>query len=134
MLPFDLRPVRAFVGLWRLNEVQGNHMDFPPPDQLDYAINPIPKFGARAINITYVCVAKIINMCKCSQLSSSFRHSYFDGGSSVNVYKSEYGFMPVKNATRKDPRVHVAYLTSGSEGRVLVCVDNCIHVCFKVGR
>lgn len=28
--------------------------------------------------------------------------------------------MPVKNATRRDPRVHVAYLTTSSEGTMLI--------------
>ncbi|WKY11793.1 hypothetical protein Q1695_003397 [Nippostrongylus brasiliensis] len=66
--------------------------DLPPPDQIDFAINPVPKFGARAINIT---------------------HTYFKNG---QVVRHDYGYMPVKNATRRDPRVHVAYLTTSSEG------------------
>nr|CDJ87748.1 Hypothetical protein CBG23226 [Haemonchus contortus] len=40
-MPWDLRPVQNYIGL-----------DLPPPDQIDFAINPVPKFGARAINIT----------------------------------------------------------------------------------
>ncbi|EPB71538.1 hypothetical protein ANCCEY_09360 [Ancylostoma ceylanicum] len=67
--------------------------DLPPPDQIDFAINPVPKFGARALNIT---------------------HTYFQNG---QVTRHDYGYMPVKNATRRDPRVHVAYLTTSSEGR-----------------
>ncbi|KJH51516.1 hypothetical protein DICVIV_02349 [Dictyocaulus viviparus] len=66
--------------------------DLPPPDQIDFAINPVPKFGARAINIT---------------------QTYFSNG---HVIRHDYGYMPVKNATRRDPRVHVAYLTTSSEG------------------
>lgn len=31
-------------------------------------------------------------------------------------HTGDYGFMPVKNATRRDSRVHVAYLTTSSEG------------------
>ncbi|KAK6053921.1 hypothetical protein COOONC_08573 [Cooperia oncophora] len=38
-MPWDLRP-RVIC------------RDLPPPDQIDFAINPVPKFGARAINIT----------------------------------------------------------------------------------
>ncbi|PIO72795.1 hypothetical protein TELCIR_05261, partial [Teladorsagia circumcincta] len=80
-MPWDLRPVQNYIGL-----------DLPPPDQIDFAINPVPKFGARAINIT---------------------HTYFKNG---QVIRHDYGYMPVKNATRRDPRVHVAYLTTSSEG------------------
>ena len=93
-LPWDLRPVRDFIGLWeREGQVSGHWRDLPAPDLIDFAINPIPKFGARTVNIT---------------------HTFFD--SSKNVIRSDYGFMPVKNATRRDPRVHVAYLTTSSEG------------------
>ncbi|KAK6029196.1 hypothetical protein OSTOST_04698 [Ostertagia ostertagi] len=41
------------------------------------------------------------------------RHTYFQNG---QVIRHDYGYMPVKNATRRDPRVHVAYLTTSSEG------------------
>lgn len=47
-------------------------------------------------------------------MKTNFRHSYFDR--EKNVIRSEYGFMPVKNATKRDPRIHVAYLTTSSEG------------------
>lgn len=93
MLPWDLRPVQGFIGLWQKQRHTGNARDMPPPDLIDFAINPIPKFGARTVNIT---------------------HTYFDVDK--HVVRSDYGFMPVKNATRRDPRVHVAYLTTSSEG------------------
>ncbi|VDN03871.1 unnamed protein product [Thelazia callipaeda] len=92
-LPPDLRPIRELIGLWQLESKSGATRDFSPPDLIDIAINPIPKFGARAANIT---------------------HTYFDG--QKNIIRSEYGFMPVKNATVRDPRVHVGYLTTSSEG------------------
>ncbi|EFP06813.1 hypothetical protein CRE_11185 [Caenorhabditis remanei] len=91
-MPWDLRPIDRFIGLWSLTGSNGRQRDLPPPSQIDYAINPIPKFGARAVNIT---------------------HTYFDRNS---VVRHDYGFMPVKNATRRDPRVHVAYLTTSSQG------------------
>uniref|UniRef100_A0A914QA16 THAP4-like heme-binding beta-barrel domain-containing protein n=1 Tax=Panagrolaimus davidi TaxID=227884 RepID=A0A914QA16_9BILA len=94
-LPWDLRPVRDFIGLWQLDGlVNGHWRDLPAPDLIDFSINPLPKFGARSVNIT---------------------HTYYDT-SKKNVIRSDYGFMPVKNATRRDPRVHVAYLTTSSEG------------------
>uniref|UniRef100_A0A1I7ZTP9 DUF1794 domain-containing protein n=1 Tax=Steinernema glaseri TaxID=37863 RepID=A0A1I7ZTP9_9BILA len=92
-LPWDLRPVSDFIGLWELENSSGHTRQLLPPDLIDFAINPIPKFGARAVNIT---------------------HSYFDR--EKNVIRSDYGFMPVKNATKRDPRIHVAYLTTSSEG------------------
>ncbi|CAJ0591383.1 unnamed protein product [Cylicocyclus nassatus] len=91
-MPWDLRPVQNFIGLWAIQSMTGRARALPPPDQIDFAINPLPKFGARAINIT---------------------HTYFRNG---QVYRHDYGYMPVKNATRSDPRVHVAYLTTSSEG------------------
>ncbi|KAK5971235.1 DUF1794 domain-containing protein [Trichostrongylus colubriformis] len=91
-MPWDLRPVQNYIGLWSLTSTTGRSRDLPPPDQIDFAINPVPKFGARAINIT---------------------HTYFQNG---QVVRHDYGYMPVKNATRRDPRVHVAYLTTSSEG------------------
>uniref|UniRef100_A0AC34RAZ4 THAP4-like heme-binding beta-barrel domain-containing protein n=1 Tax=Panagrolaimus sp. JU765 TaxID=591449 RepID=A0AC34RAZ4_9BILA len=94
-LPWDLRPVQTFIGLWKIDgPVSGYWKNLPAPDLIDFAINPIPKFGARTVNIT---------------------HTYLDS-SKNNVIRSDYGFMPVKNATRRDPRVHVAYLTTSSEG------------------
>ncbi|KAL3085137.1 hypothetical protein niasHS_010206 [Heterodera schachtii] len=93
MLPWDLKPVQDFIGLWQMDRSSGNFKELPPPNLIDLAINPIPKFGARTMNIT---------------------HTYLD--SARNVIRSDYGFMPVKNATRRDPRVHVAYLTTSSEG------------------
>ncbi|CAI5451839.1 unnamed protein product [Caenorhabditis angaria] len=91
-MPWDLRPIDRFIGLWSLQGSNGRQRDLPPPTQIDYAINPIPKFGARAVNVT---------------------HTYYENG---NVVRHDYGFMPVKNATRRDPRVHVAYLTTSSQG------------------
>lgn len=91
-MPWDLRPVQNYIGLWALQSMTGRAVDLPPPDQIDFAINPVPKFGARAINIT---------------------HTYFKNG---QVSRHDYGYMPVKNATRRDTRVHVAYLTTSSEG------------------
>ncbi|CAK5008907.1 unnamed protein product [Meloidogyne enterolobii] len=93
LLPWDLRPVQQFIGLWQKERHTGFFKDLPPPDLIDFAINPIPKFGARTINFT---------------------HTYFDA--EKKVIRSDYGFMPVKNATQRDPRVHVAYLTTSSEG------------------
>ncbi|KAI6189822.1 DUF1794 domain-containing protein [Aphelenchoides bicaudatus] len=93
LMPYDLRPVKDFIGLWQLEGSNGHFRDLPAPSLIDFSINPIPKFGARSINIT---------------------HTYFDANK--NVVRSDYGFMPVKNATRRDPRVHVAYLTTSSEG------------------
>ncbi|CAD5231668.1 unnamed protein product [Bursaphelenchus xylophilus] len=94
MMPFDLRPIRDFIGLWEIEgPAVGNTRDLPAPSLIDFSINPIPKFGARSVNIT---------------------HTYFDSGK--NVIRSDYGFMPVKNSTRRDPRIHVAYLTTSSEG------------------
>lgn len=91
-MPWDLRPVQKYIGLWSLKNTAGRVRDLPPPTQIDYSINPTPKFGARAINVT---------------------HTFFDRG---NVVRHDYGFMPIKNATRRDPRVHVAYLTTSSQG------------------
>ena len=54
MLPHDLIPVRSFVGLWQKQGVTGTNSIVKAPDLIDFGINPIPKFGARAINITYV--------------------------------------------------------------------------------
>ncbi|KAK6029197.1 hypothetical protein OSTOST_04699 [Ostertagia ostertagi] len=51
-MPWDLRPVQNYIGLWALTSTTGRSRDLPPPDQIDFAINPVPKFGARAINIT----------------------------------------------------------------------------------
>lgn len=51
-LPWDLRPVREFIGLWELERTSGVSRDLPPPSLIDFAINPIPKFGARTVNIT----------------------------------------------------------------------------------
>ncbi|CAJ0582605.1 unnamed protein product, partial [Mesorhabditis spiculigera] len=93
LMPWDLRPVQNLIGLWKLTHKTGRALQLPAPDQIDYAINPIPKFGARAINIT---------------------HTYFDGAGAV--LRHDYGYMPVKNATRRDPRIHLAYLTTSSEG------------------
>ncbi|CAJ0957040.1 unnamed protein product, partial [Mesorhabditis belari] len=93
LMPWDLRPVQNIIGLWKRTHISGRANEIPPPDQIDYAINPIPKFGARAINIT---------------------HTYFDGAGAV--LRHDYGYMPVKNATRRDPRIHLAYLTTSSEG------------------
>ncbi|CAG9536787.1 unnamed protein product [Cercopithifilaria johnstoni] len=92
-LPPDLKPITEFIGLWQLETKSGPTREYSPPDLIDIAINPIPKFGARAANIT---------------------HTYFD--SQKNIIRSDYGFMPVKNATKRDPRVHIAYLTTSSEG------------------
>ncbi|EJD75854.1 hypothetical protein LOAG_17066 [Loa loa] len=92
-LPPDLRPIMEFIGLWQLEAKSGPTREYSPPDLIDIAINPIPKFGARAANIT---------------------HTYFD--SQKNIIRSDYGFMPVKNATKRDPRIHIAYLTTSSEG------------------
>uniref|UniRef100_A0A0K0EQU9 DUF1794 domain-containing protein n=1 Tax=Strongyloides stercoralis TaxID=6248 RepID=A0A0K0EQU9_STRER len=92
-MPIDLTPVQSFIGLWEKERDSGIYKQLPPPDMIDYAIHPLPKFGARCLNIT---------------------HTYYD--KSGNVLRSDYGFMPVKNATRRDPRVHVAYLTTSSEG------------------
>uniref|UniRef100_A0A0N4Z9U3 THAP4_heme-bd domain-containing protein n=1 Tax=Parastrongyloides trichosuri TaxID=131310 RepID=A0A0N4Z9U3_PARTI len=92
-MPIDLTPVQTFIGLWEKEKDVGIYKQLPPPDMIDYAIHPLPKFGARCINIT---------------------HNYYDKDG--HVLRSDYGFMPVKNATRRDPRVHVAYLTTSSEG------------------
>lgn len=51
-LPFDLRPVRWLIGRWGLTGVSGRAVAIKPPDVLDFGINPIPLFGARAVNIT----------------------------------------------------------------------------------
>ncbi|VDM64010.1 unnamed protein product [Angiostrongylus costaricensis] len=91
-MPYDLRPVQHYIGLWSLQSVTGRVKDLPPPDQIDFSINPVPKFGARALNIT---------------------HTYYRN---EQVIRHDYGYMPVKNATRRDPRIHVAYLTTSSEG------------------
>uniref|UniRef100_A0A0K0FN43 DUF1794 domain-containing protein n=1 Tax=Strongyloides venezuelensis TaxID=75913 RepID=A0A0K0FN43_STRVS len=92
-MPIDLTPVQAFIGLWQKERDEGIYKQLPPPDMIDFAIHPLPKFGARCLNIT---------------------HTYYDKGG--HVLRSDYGFMPVKNATRRDPRVHIAYLTTSSEG------------------
>ena len=74
-LPFDLQPIREFIGLWSLQRSSGHYRfvenvetllstfqlkknivffnrDLPPPSLIDFSINPIPKFGARTVNIT----------------------------------------------------------------------------------
>ncbi|VDD85176.1 unnamed protein product [Enterobius vermicularis] len=97
-MPVDLLPVKDFIGLWGLTKFErlklsSNNPEFYPPNLIDFAINPVPKFGARALNIT---------------------HSYFD--EKKNTVRSEYGFLIVKNRTKVDPRVHIGYLTTSSEG------------------
>ncbi|VDK69163.1 unnamed protein product [Litomosoides sigmodontis] len=92
-LPPDLRPIMELIGLWQLETKSGPVREYCPPDLIDIAINPIPKFGARAANFT---------------------NTYFD--SQKNIIRSDYGFIPVKNATKRDPRIHIAYLTTSSEG------------------
>uniref|UniRef100_A0A8R1TJJ2 THAP4-like heme-binding domain-containing protein n=2 Tax=Onchocerca TaxID=6281 RepID=A0A8R1TJJ2_ONCVO len=92
-LPPDLKPIMELIGIWQLETKSGPTRVYGPPDLIDIAIHPIPKFGARAANIT---------------------HTYFD--SEKNIIRSDYGFMPVKNATKRDPRIHIAYLTTSSEG------------------
>jgi len=52
MLPYDLKPVAQFIGLWEMERMSGHDRDLPPPSLIDFAINPIPKFGARTVNIT----------------------------------------------------------------------------------
>lgn len=51
-LPPDLRPIAELIGLWQLETKSGPTREYSPPDLIDIAINPIPKFGARAANIT----------------------------------------------------------------------------------
>ena len=51
-LPFDLQPIREFIGLWQMDKSSGHFRDLPPPSLIDFAINPIPKFGARTVNIS----------------------------------------------------------------------------------
>lgn len=51
-MPWDLRPVKDFIGLWQLEGSSGHAKDLPAPSLIDFSINPIPKFGARSINIT----------------------------------------------------------------------------------
>ena len=53
-----------------------------------------------------------------------FSHTYYKNGA---VVRHDYGFMPVKNATRRDPRVHVAYLTTSSQGGPLFLTINRLH-------
>uniref|UniRef100_A0AC35TYF2 DUF1794 domain-containing protein n=1 Tax=Rhabditophanes sp. KR3021 TaxID=114890 RepID=A0AC35TYF2_9BILA len=89
----DLTPVKNYIGLWQIIDDSGHYKQLPPPDMIDFAIHPIPKFGARCLNIT---------------------HTYYD--KEGNTVRADYGFMPVKNATRRDPRVHLAYLTTSSQG------------------
>lgn len=50
----------------------------------------------------------------CLECQTQFRHAHFD--SEKNIVRWDYGFMPVKNATKRDPRIHIAYLTTSSEG------------------
>ena len=71
-LPWDLRPVQNFIGLWQKERQSGHFRDLPAPDLIDFAINPIPKFGARTVNIT---------------------HTYWDVDR--HVIRSDFGFMPV---------------------------------------
>ncbi|MFH4974048.1 hypothetical protein AB6A40_000757 [Gnathostoma spinigerum] len=92
-MPYDLKPIRGFIGLWELESKGGQMLDIHPPDLIDIAINPLTEFGARSANLTY---------------------TYFD--ENKKVWRSDYGFMPVKNASKADPRVHIAHLTTSSEG------------------
>lgn len=51
-LPPDLRPITELIGLWQLETKSGPTREYGPPDLIDIAINPIPKFGARSANFT----------------------------------------------------------------------------------
>lgn len=98
-LPFDLGPVRWLIGRWRLDRVDGQAVVILPPDVLDFGINPIPLFGARAVNIT-----------------GHFLDTFHGDRDKQTIY----GFMPVKNATRRDPRIHTAFITTFSDGVNLI--------------
>uniref|UniRef100_A0A0N5A953 DUF1794 domain-containing protein n=1 Tax=Syphacia muris TaxID=451379 RepID=A0A0N5A953_9BILA len=97
-MPVDLKPIKDYIGLWQLisyNRVERGSADpeFTPPTLIDMAINPVPKFGARSVNVT---------------------HTYMDQNN--KTIRSDYGFMPVKNSTKRDPRIHIGYLTTSSGG------------------
>jgi hypothetical protein len=52
-LPFDLRPVTGFVGKWEAFSVSGTGAEnFPFGKIVDFGIDPVPMFGARALNYT----------------------------------------------------------------------------------
>ncbi|VDP18363.1 unnamed protein product [Onchocerca flexuosa] len=51
-LPPDLKPIMELIGLWQLETKSGPTRVYGPPDLIDIAVHPIPKFGARAANIT----------------------------------------------------------------------------------
>ena len=57
-MPSDLIPVRDYIGLRELTNAHRDagsvRPEFIPPTLIDMAINPLPKFGARAVNITFV--------------------------------------------------------------------------------
>lgn len=99
-LPYDLLPVQWLVGRYNLESVNGPANYMKPPQVLDFGINPIPHFGSRALNIT---------------------GHYLDPYDKTRVLGTAYGFMPVKNSTRFDPRIHAALVTTyGNEGMNLI--------------
>jgi hypothetical protein len=100
-LPFDLRPVRWLVGKWAKFHEHGSVRGLGPPDVWDFGINPIPMFGSRALNIT----------------GHYHRHFVQPGDLDQGTI---YGFMPVRNATRRSPKVTCAFVTTYSNGFNLI--------------
>jgi len=95
-LIFDLEPVRLFVGRWELTGMRGEQPKVvTPANTIDFTINTIPKFGSRTLNIT---------------------EHWWQDGDRTRIYRTDYGFLPVKNATRFDPEVRTAILTTSSDG------------------
>lgn len=52
-LPIDLRPVQYLVGRWELEQMVGEgQQNFIVAHVIEFGIDPLPAFGARALNYT----------------------------------------------------------------------------------
>jgi len=104
-LPFDLRPVDGFVGKWEAYTVSGTGAEnFPFGKIVDFAIDPVTMFGARALNYTATTYAP--------------GEGVYSNDS--HILHQDYGFLPVRNKTKINPQVLLAFLTTAMEGYSIV--------------
>jgi len=104
-LPFDLRPVTGFVGKWEAISVSGTGAEnFPFGKIVDFGIDPVPMFGARALNYT----------------GTTYAPGEGVWSNDTKIVHQEYGFLPVRNKTRINPQVLLAFLTTAMEGYSIV--------------
>lgn len=104
-LPFDLRPVTGFVGKWEALSVHGTGAEnFPFGKIVDFGIDPVPMFGARSLNYT----------------ATTYAPGEGVWSNDSKIVHQEYGFLPVRNKTRINPQVLLAFLTTAMEGYSLV--------------